>query len=1234
ADLAAGVPPGAGNAYGAYIGVDLEEAMLEANASAYVRAPFSLADPSAIDLLTLRIRYDDGFVAYVNGTEVARRNAPPVVAWNSAATQERAARDAVQPEAISISQHAGLLRAGANVLAIQGLNSSAGDPDFLIEAELVGSSASGYEARYFTTPTPGGVNRGGVVDFVADTKFSVDRGFYEDPFEVEITTLTPGAVIRYTVDGTAPSETHGEAYSGPLLITTTTTLRAAAFKSGYLPTNIDTQTYIFLDDVIRQPNSIPGYPSSWAGYPADYAMDPEICTNTASPHYQPAIKDDLKSIPTLSLVLAPDDLMGPTRGIYTHPLDRGLAWERAASIEMIHPDAPEDDFQVNCGVRMHGNSSARPVEAKHSFRLLFKRDYGPPKLREDIFDESTAAGEYNTIVLRCFSTDSWHFKDGGSRYRRWDSQFIRDQWMRDTQLALGHIAAHGTHVHLYVNGLYWGLYNPSERPDDDFQVAYQGDRAEDWDIIKDFNELFRGERASFDQLMSTASAGLSTTAAYQRIQGNNPDGTRNPAYPVLIEVDPLIDYMMLHFFAGAEDWPHHNWFAARSRTGNLGGWKWIVWDQEIVLDFAYRDRLSVSNDNSPALVYARMRANPDFRMRFADRVQMHMFHGGALTVEESERRWMKRAREIDRAVVGESARWGDFREDHPDPTNSPAELYTREGHWIVEQEKVIGEYIPESHRLAIQRFRSGDLYPQIDPPSFSQQGGIIEDGFALGMTAAEGTIYYTADGTDPRLPGGEVSPAARIAGQASAVTILASGAPARALVPADGSLGLAWIQPGFDDAGWIAGTTGVGYERTTGFEELIGTDLLSAMDGANASAYIRVRFDVSDPAEIDVLTLRMKYDDGFIAYLNGTEIARVNAPAGAEWDSAATGSHEDGSAVVFEDYDATAHAGLLQATGNVLAIHGLNSSPTSSDFLILPELVSSQTDATGLVLDGPTLVKARVFSGEWSALNEAFFYRDIPLRITELMYNPRPPGPGSLYSAQDFEFVELQNISDDELDLHGIRITGGIDYEFSRSPVTRLAPREVLVVARDVLAFASRHDVRGMNLVGGYSGRLSNGGEPILLEGPAGEPILDFEYEDSWHPETDGEGYSLIAVDPGAAPEAWDAAAGWRASDLVDGSPGLVEGSEPPVGGWQIPGDINQDALLDISDAIRALLFLFAGQPLAPPCEGPLESGGNMAVIDVNDDGLFNLSDPVFLLGYLFQGGRQPPLGARCQRIA
>src|SRR5574340_890575 len=120
-----------------------------------------------------------------------------------------------------------------------------------------------------TAATPGRINSASFPGFVDDTKFDVHRGFFDAPFTLTITTATPGAVIRYTTDGTPPTATTGTIYTTPLTISKTTTLRAAAFKTDYRPTNVDTETYIFLADVIRQSTNPPGFPTSWGSNVVD-----------------------------------------------------------------------------------------------------------------------------------------------------------------------------------------------------------------------------------------------------------------------------------------------------------------------------------------------------------------------------------------------------------------------------------------------------------------------------------------------------------------------------------------------------------------------------------------------------------------------------------------------------------------------------------------------------------------------------------------------------------------------------------------------------------------------------------------------------------------------------------------------------------------------------------------------------------------------------------------------------
>ena len=213
----------------------------------------------------------------------------------------------------------------------------------------------------------------------------------------------------------------------------------------------------------------------------------------------------------------------------------------------------------------------------------------------------------------------------------------------------------------------------------------------------------------------------------------------------------------------------------------------------------------------------------------------------------------------------------------------------------------------------------------------------------LGLVRPDGVTVVSAFAPAYPLQAPDVSYGLR--GADTEEMILTQGMPARALVPEDNTLELAngstgvrpWTSTDLDDSLWARGTTGVGY----GYPGLIGLDV-SAMRSANEPVYIRVPFEIEDPAAVRRLTLRIRYEDGMIAYVNGQEVARDNAPTpGTEtWNSGASVNRSDkaaGDPVDFEIADLSS----LHAGTNLLAIQGLNNRRSKSDLLIIPELLGT-----------------------------------------------------------------------------------------------------------------------------------------------------------------------------------------------------------------------------------------------------------------------------------------------------
>ena len=232
------------------------------------------------------------------------------------------------------------------------------------------------------------------------------------------------------------------------------------------------------------------------------------------------------------------------------------------------------------------------------------------------------------------------------------------------------------------------------------------------------------------------------------------------------------------------------------------------------------------------------------------------------------------------------------------------------------------------------------------------------------------------------------------------------------------------------------------------------------------------------------------------------------------------------------------------------------------------------------------------------------------------------------------EFIEFQNVGTEPLDLAGMKFGRGVRFEFEEGQV--LGAGEYGVLVGDLEAFTARYGAEGITVLGDFSGSLSDRTETIEFLGELEVPIHDFAYRDSWHPQTDGEGYSLVIRDTGIPLGDWGEEASWRASSRRLGTPGAVDDGEvEPAGGLQMPGDVNQDGVLNLSDAVSVLTYLFQGTPAELPCgDGSAADAGNRALLDSDGGGTIHMADAIYVLNFLYQGGAPPALGTECVPIA
>ena len=1058
-----------------------------------------------------------------------------------------------------------------------------------------GISTDNITVGYLAELTPNAENVQASLGFVADTKFDIDRGFQTTPFDLTITSETLAAEIRYTTDGSSPTSTTGIVYTGPIRISETTTIRAAAFLDGFFETDVDTHTYLFLDDV-RDQFANGDAPAGWPtgnvnGQQFNYGMDPDI-TNRYSDQ---EMIDALSAIPSFSLSLSQDDFTGGgNQGIYVNPGQRGRSWERPASMEIIHPDGAMTNVQSNCGIRIRGGFSRSTANPKHAFRLFFRGEYGNGKLEYPLFG-AEGADEFDKVDLRTSQNYSWAFQGDDT------NTFLREVLGRDLQGSFGHIYTRSRYYHLYINGIYWGLYMTQERAEANHGEAYLGGDADSYDTLKsagasgdydteatdgDFNEP-----SDWNTLwdMTNEQETSPEVARFMAMQGLRPNGIRDTSLPVYLDVDNMIDYHLIIGYTGNYDaalsnfvGASNNWYALRDRNRGNFGFQFFVHDGEHTLGAGggrwnnANDRMNTSNGSGDRDNY--IKSNPTFlhfdladsteeyRLRFADRTHSALFNGGLLTTNSVMDHMNARRETVSDVIIAESARWGDSKSTDPLDREDWNDAVT-----------VLANTISTRRDVFLGHIREANLYPDLDAPIYSQHGGIIATGTSISAIAPlDGTQLYYMIGTgdsdlsdwqddlDPRLIGGSINPSAQminITGGGNGVpltTYISEGDNWKYLD--DGSnQGTAWRAQNFNDNAWANGDSELGYGD--GDEETI---VNSGPENQNfATTYFRKNVTISNPSAFGDFEIRITYDDAYVIYVNGTEVARhAGLPSNPAFDSFATNNVTNNAIDTL-----TIPTSAFSAGENTIAVEIHQNSQTSSDIsfnLRLREQPLGGGETATLTLPEqitePVWIKSRTFNsttGTWSALNQAFFTTASPadaisIVISEVNYHPTEPTAAELnlnpnWDEDDFEYIEIMNIGANTVDLGEVALVlipvndhlEGVEFSFPLG--TLIAPNERLTIAANPQAFAARYP--SATISGDYSGRLSNSGEWITLADAAGEVIDSFRYNDAapWPTSADGDGYTIVRNNPENDLDP-SLSTSWT-TGLFAGSPGAPDGS-------------------------------------------------------------------------------------------
>jgi hypothetical protein len=771
--------------YGDGTGGTLISDMINSYPTVYLRSKFNAFSVDRIKTINFSINYDDGFVIWINGVKVLSRNAPATLTSASLAT---ANHESGVPEVITLDSADIQLVEGENLLCIQGLNVTLNSSDFYFD---MGISAS------LALPE---------VSDSLEINFDHEAGFYDAPFDLHIGTEASGYRIVYTLDGSNP-QTSATAIQGdsPVSVhvdpestagrakTPVFIIRASLAKQGFSPSRPVTKSFIFIDRVLTQAHPGGNWPtSSVNGQVIDLPMDPDVVND---PRYSGVMEESLLEVPTISLVTDNANMFSPSSGIYVNAYGHGEQWERECSVELINPDHSQG-FQVNAGVRIRGGASRTGSNPKHAFRLFFRKEYGPGKLVFPLFGDEGAA-EFDKVDLRTEQNYSWS-KDGERH-----NTFLRDIFSRDAQREMGQPYTRGRYYHLYLNGMYWGLYQTEERPEADYAESYFGGDREDYDVIKVsveawpyFNQATDGTITPWQDLWNKCSRGFSSNADYFALEGKDQNGKPVKNTRVYVDIDNLIDYMMIIFYTGNTDAPvsafssnnmPNNYYAIFNRENRGRGFVFIAHDSEHsmfidpinVNNGLYENRVTINDpvmtaagvtSFQPQWLHEKLTANPEYRMRFADRASLRFAPGGVFSPEKCLERFRLRKGQIDMSIIAESARWGDAK------TVSPR---NKLDDWIPELNDIENRLFPVRTQIVVNQMKAAGLYPAIEPPVFKRNSEILAGDVSFTSSAvitfqnpnSGGKIYFTKDGSDPRAIGGAVSASAGTAENNSSMTV-------------------------------------------------------------------------------------------------------------------------------------------------------------------------------------------------------------------------------------------------------------------------------------------------------------------------------------------------------------------------------------------------------------------------------------------------------------------------------
>lgn len=1055
------------------------------------------------------------------------------------------------------------------------------------------TSASDYS--YLTTPTPGSKNIGDAALAAPAEEVVASRGsgIITDNISLSFNQpAAPGAVLRFTTNNTPPTAT-SSIYTAPLTISVSTVVQARVFLAGHLPGPLKMLNFVRIATDLQ----------SYQGSGLPFSSNLPIVV----------IDSFLNNIDATSSSSAPR----PYRYCYATIFDTVLAGRAKILVAPLAVPPLEPHYQGVSGLHVRGSSSSSFPQLSYSWETwnaeMEDKEESLLGMPED--SDWILYAPYNdkTLMRNVLAYNTMNALRGSSAAVR--TRFV-ELFFNQNDSAVSYADYRG--VYVLMEKIKRGRERVNIEPLKECMnteplisggYIFRKDRISGTDVTI--------------STTTTQPWGAQTLPIVEPEQATTAQKTWLQNYMQQFEnsltaanwTDPLVGYRQ--YIDTPSFCDNHLWVEAfkqidgfrlsayysKDRAGKVTALP--VWDYNLSLGNGYYQTgdqpqgwyyqtIPTTISNAAYPYYPRLLQDPEFLMEYWDRYWQ--LRRGPLAPGALEAKIDTYSAQLNEAQSRHFARWAILAAyQWPNPNGwELRSTFEKEVAWMK-------EWIRQ--RLDWMDYSS--LSPQalaILPPEIRSQNdkapiydGNVPPNFQLTLNdpnrTPAGEILYTIDGPDPRQLGGSADPAAQAfaVSPAAPLTLVNSGATWRYQAGVSTAPPASWKSTAFDDAAWPSGSAKFGYGDSQATTVPSGSLIVSITTGPDGSipppAYFRTTFTVADPSAVHALWLELNVDDGAVIYLNGQEAVRFNMPyppAVIDHTTQATNGLDSLSAYETTYHPLKLQPSLLVSGVNHLAVEvhqvlydsrnaSIGTQPDMAfDLRLMAHSFTWGNSPLTLATPGSHIIRSRLKQGsQWSPLAEAaFVVGAVPatpgtLVVSELHYHPADPRtdeiPLGFNNGNDFEFIELMNISDQALDLTGVTLSGAVAFDFSNgSPAARyLLPGQRVLVVENDSAFLHRHPTVPASLIAGtFTGNLSNSGERLVLADSTSAAIQDFTYNDKepWPTAADGpqppqpatgQDFSLVLNNPSTNPD-HKVGTNWRASALSGGNPGASDGTAPP----------------------------------------------------------------------------------------